>query len=104
MAKTKNFDGVIEAAHYAPNGQIEWVRAYLRKGFVFTDVMLLDRPTLLKQLKDGARFYTGKRKPYLGNVFELAQPVRVEGRDSSERIVAGNSPGKQDNLEGAPLF
>ena len=28
----KKYDGVIEAVHYAPDGQVEWVRAYLRRG------------------------------------------------------------------------
>ncbi|MBL7164655.1 MAG: hypothetical protein ISS57_18865 [Anaerolineales bacterium] len=104
MIKKKKFDGVIEAAHYAPNGQIEWVRAYERTGFVFTDWLKLDRPTLVGRLRDGARFYTGQRKAYLGNDFDIAEAVRLEGVEYSEIVVAGEAKGEQDHLEGVPVF
>jgi hypothetical protein len=104
MIRQKKFDGVIEAVHYAANGQIEWVRAYERKGFVFTDWLKLDRSALIERLKNGARFYIGQRKTYHGNDFEIADAVRLEGKAGSEVVVAGQTKGEKDNLEGAPIF
>ncbi len=104
MIRQKKFDGVIEAVHYADDGQIEWVRAYERVGFVFTDMLTLDRPTLINRLKDGARFFVGKRKAHMGNEFDLSEPVRVEGDEGAEFVVVGDAQGKKDSLEGVPIF
>jgi len=104
MIRQKKFDGVIEAVHYAPNGQIDWVRAYERKGFVFTDWLKIDRPALVERLKNGARFFVGQRKAFLGNDFDIADAVRIEGEEGSEVVIAGKAKGEQDNLKGVPIF
>ncbi len=104
MIKQKKYDGVIEAVHYAPDGQIDWVRAYERKGFVFTDWMKLDRATLVDRLKGGARFHAGQRKTRMGNDFEITVAIRLVGKEGSEVIVAGDSKGDVDHLEGVPIF
>ncbi len=105
MAKTPKVDGVIETVHYNPEGKIKWVRAYLRSGFVFNDVTLLDRETLVHRLQEGARFYTGRRIPFQGNKFELEYPLRLESHNGSERIVAGDSPSKEgDSLASVQPF
>ncbi|RME08573.1 MAG: hypothetical protein D6803_00865 [Anaerolineae bacterium] len=101
MAKPQKFDGVIETVHYNPDGKIEWVRAYLRHGFVFSDVMLLKREALMQRLKKGARFFTGRRLPFQGNRFEIQHPVRLIGSNGSEHIVAGDAPAEdRDSLAG----
>ena len=46
----KKFDGVIEAVHYSRGGQIDFVRAYERRGVTFSDRVLLNRKTLLERL------------------------------------------------------
>ena len=61
MIKKKQYDGVIVAARYTPQGEIDWVRAFERHGFVFSDRMNMDRETLLKNLREGKRFKTGER-------------------------------------------
>ena len=104
MIRQKKYDGVIEAVHYSADGQIEWVRAYERKGFVFTDWLKLDRATLLHRLKEGARFHVGHRKVHMGNDFEISEAVRLEGKEGSEVIVAGDPKGQSDHLEGVPIF
>ena len=104
MFRKKNFDGVIEAVRYAPDGQISWVRAYERSGFVFSDWLMLDRVSLLERLKEGQRFHLGQRKPYLGNDFELAEAVQLVGEEGSEKIISGDTQGNQDHLAGIPLF
>lgn len=104
MIRKKKFDGVIEAVRYDSDGNIAWVRAYERSGFVFSDWLMLDRASLIKHLKNGKRYLLGQRKPLLGNEFELADPVRLVGKAGNEKIVAGDSKGAQDSLEGIPLF
>ena len=59
MIKKIPYDGVVVAAHYKPQGEIDWVRAFVRHGFVFSDRMDLDRETLIKYLRDGKKFKTG---------------------------------------------
>ena len=59
MARQK-FDGVVEVVHLKPDGQVDWVRAYLRRGAAFSDHIKLDRSTLVEQIKSGKRYLTGK--------------------------------------------
>jgi hypothetical protein len=103
MAKAK-FDGVIESVHYAPDGSLAWARIYERRGPTFSDWVLLDRAGLVERLKAGKKFVLGRRVEYLSSTFEVSQPVRLEQRDGSEVIVAGdNALGKGDSLPGAPV-
>ena len=104
MIRKKKFDGVIEAVRYTPDGQIDQVRAYERSGFVFSDWLMLDRDALIEQLKDGKRWYIGHRKTYLGNDFEISEEVRLEGAAGVEKVVAGETDGKQDHLQTTPTF
>jgi hypothetical protein len=75
MARTK-FDGVIEAVHYTPGGQIILVRAYERRGAVWSERILIGRNELVGRLKQGKRFVTGQRKEYLGSNFQTGRAVR----------------------------
>jgi len=99
MAKV---DGVIEAVRYK-GGKIELVRMYERRGSTFSDHVLLDRPALVRRLKDGKNLVTGRRQLLLASTFEVALPVILSG-EKSEAIVT--SPGGRgiDRLEGVPLF
>ncbi len=103
MAKPK-FDGVIEAVHYQPDGQVEWVRAYERRGPAFSERILLDRQTLVERLVAGQRFVVGKRLPYLGSTFEVSQPVHLVQRSDGDALVVGDVQGEQDRLEGVPVI
>jgi hypothetical protein len=104
MARAKKYDGVIEAVHYRQDGQIDWVRAFERRGFVFTDWLKLDRQTLLERLQDGGRFYVGRRIPLMGNEFEISEAVRLAKNNGDEIIVAGDLKTDQDHLEGVPII
>jgi hypothetical protein len=103
MEKIK-YDGVIEAVHYNENGQVEWVRAYERRGSAFSDTVLLDRGTLIEQLKAGKIFFIGQRIAYMGNSFEVSQPVRIIEVNGKEILVSGDMTSEQDCLEGAPII
>lgn len=78
MEKMK-FDGLIEAVRYAPDGKIELVRAYERRGATFSDIILIDRANLVTRLKNGQKFVTGVRKEFLGSTFEPARIVQFNG-------------------------
>jgi hypothetical protein len=103
MAKQK-FDGVIEAVRYQPDGQIQWVRAYVRRGVVFSDRMLLDRKTLVEQLKAGKNYMVGRRMPLMASTFEVSGPVRLVEKDGQEVIVTGERGSSRDSLEGVPII
>lgn len=99
MARTK-IDGVIEAVQYSTRGDISIVRAYERHGVVWSDHVLLQREELLKRLVQGKRFAVGKRKLYLGSVFEIGPMImKVNGN-----IVSEDQAGTHDHLDGVPLF
>jgi len=102
MARMK-FDGVIEAARYAPDGKIVMVRAYERRGETFSDRVLLDRKTLVDQLKKGRKFVIGKRTPLMASTFEVGRSVRLAGGKGQEIISTSEKP-ERDLLEEAPLF
>ena len=102
MAKQK-FDGVIEAAHYSRNGQIDFVRAYERRGAIFSDHVLLDRKALLKRLKARKRFVTGTRQKFLAGTFAIHRDVSLVARDGRE-FVSTRADAAEDTLEGVPVI
>jgi hypothetical protein len=103
MAKSK-FDGVVEAVHYQPDGQVGWVRAYLRRGKIFTDRTMLDRQTLVEQLKSGKRYLVGERVPLMGGTFDVSSPLRVLQINGREVIVSSDTSAEKDHLEGVPII
>lgn len=103
MAKTK-VDGVVEAVRYTPQGQVAWVRAYLRRGPTFSDRLLLDRQALVDQLKAGKRFFSGSRLTYLAGTFELRQPLQLQQKNGQVIVVAGAAQAERDHLEGVPVL
>ena len=100
----KKFDGVIEAVRYSRNGQIGLVRAYERRGFTFSDRVLLDRKTLLERIKDGKEFITGQRKEYLASTFDTGKIVRLVTRNGKDILTTLENPPVKDKLEGTPAF
>ena len=99
MAPTK-LDGIIEAVRYEPDGKINLVRAYERRGAVWSDRILLGRKDLAERLKNGRRFAAGRRKEYLGNIFETGPAVRLE----QGSIVTAGQNVKRDLLHDVPRF
>jgi hypothetical protein len=103
MAKAK-FDGVIEAVHYKPDGQVDWVRSYLRRGPTFSDRLLIDRQTLIEHLKAGKNYMVGERIPQFASTFEVTVPVKVVQKDGKDFVIAGDSFSNQDHLAGVPII
>lgn len=103
MGKQK-LDGVVEAVHFASDGQVEWVRAYVRRGPVFSDHVLISRQELVTQLKGGKRFVAGRRKQYLGGIFEVTGPLRLEAHNGQEVLAMDEGRAGQDSLPGVPVI
>ena len=102
MAKIK-YDGVVEAVRYKPDGQVAWVRAYLRRGPTFSDHIIIDRSTLIQYLKSGKNFHAGQRIPYLASTFDIQDPLHVIQTNGRDVLITGDSPSSQDNLQGIPI-
>jgi hypothetical protein len=103
MANPK-YDGVIEAVHYSADGQVEWVRAYLRRGPTWGDRVILKRQELVEAIRSGKRMAIGKRIEFMAGTFEVSKPVQLAGAPGSERLVVSSDSTESDNLEGAPLL
>ena len=103
MAKPK-FDGVVEVVRYNPDGNIAWVRAYLRRGATFSDRVLIDRQTLIQDLKAGKRYVAGKRQEFMASTFDVAGPIEVRQVSGNDILVAGDGNAVKDHLEGVPII
>lgn len=103
MAKQK-IDGVIEAVHYRPDGQVDWVRAYLRRGSAWSDRVILSRSELIAQIKAGKKMMLGQRVPFMAGTFDVSAPVQVLGRDGQEVLSTTSAAPERDLLEGAPIL
>jgi hypothetical protein len=95
----KKFDGVIEAVRYAPDGKIALVRAYERRGAIFSDCVLINRAALVERLKKGEKFVTGQRQEFMASTFAIGAAVSLAG----EAVTTSSSAG-HDALENVPLF
>lgn len=93
------FDIVIEAVRYTSDGKIEVARAFERRGFAFSDHVLLSRQTLIDKLANGKKCVTGKRKEFLAGSFETDKTVQLIGGFISTAQIA-----TRDNLENVPIF
>ncbi len=103
MAKV-NYDGVVEAAHFRPDGQLDWVRVYERRGAVFSDRILLSREAFIRQLRAGKRYMVGERILNLGGKFNVSKPVRLFNQDGKPVIVVGDNQATNDELSGVPII
>jgi hypothetical protein len=99
-----NYDGVVEAAHFKPDGQLDWVRVYVRTFAVFSDRIILSRDVFIKQLKAGKRYMVGERILNMGGVFNVTQPVRLLEKNGKQVIIAGDALTTTDELMGVPII
>jgi hypothetical protein len=99
-----NYDGVLEAVHFKPDGQLDWVRVYERRGAVFTDRVMLSRDAFIKQLKAGKSYMVGERIPNLGGKFTVTLPVHLIQQDGKQVIVVGSAQAKMEELGGVPVI
>lgn len=98
----KKIDGVIEAARFK-NGQIQFVRAYERRGFTFSDWKLIDRKTLMERLQKGKKFVTGSREELKASTFKTQKPV-ILVKENGNEYISTRENSKQDELENVPFI
>lgn len=103
MAKPR-YDGVVQAVRYDDQGQVLWVRAFLRRGQVWSDQMVLKRSALIEQIKSGKRIVVGQRTRFSGATFETTDPVTVVNVNSHEILITGDTKAKTDSLPDVPLI
>lgn len=104
MANKVDYDGVLETAHFKADGQLDWVRVYVRMGSVFSDRIILSRDAFIEQLKHGRRYKVGERIFNLGGKFNVTQPVHLQQQDGRDVIVVGEGNPGQDELTGVPII
>jgi hypothetical protein len=98
----KKIDGLIEAVRLK-NGQIQFVRAYERRGTTFSDWVLLDRKSLIERLQKGKVFTTGTRQDFKASTFKTEKPVLLV-KENGHEYIATNENAKHDSLENLPFF
>jgi hypothetical protein len=103
MAKQK-LDGIVEAAHYAAGGQVEWVRAYERRGPTFSDLILIQREELIRRIKAGKKYAAGSRKEYLSSTFEVKSPLHVVRTGDKDYLAFSEEANSGDALPGLPVI
>jgi hypothetical protein len=102
--KKKNFDGVIDAVHYTPDGSVDWVRIYERRGPTFSDHVLIPRPVLVERLKSGKRFVTGKRLIHLASTFETFQVLQLIQHNGRDFLSLSDQDVDRDHLPDLPAI
>ena len=102
MTKQK-FDGLVEAVRYTPEGDVDWVRAYERRGPTFSDVILIQREELVKRIKAGKKFVTGQRKVYYASEFELSGTVHLAEKGGKTVLVVNEGSSNRDHLDGVSV-
>jgi hypothetical protein len=103
MAQRK-IDGVVEAAHYQPDGKLAWVRAYVRRGPTFSDRVKLNRDELIAQLQAGKQFYVGQRVKLKASTFDVGSPMRLLQHNGQSVVVTGEQHLDRDLLQGVPVL
>jgi len=95
----KKITTVIDSVRYLPDGRIDLVRVYERRGAIWSDYLLLSRPDLIKRIRKG-KITSGSRKRFLGSELEIGTPINYE----MDIFFTGNQRGKMDLLDGVPIF
>ena len=100
----KRADGVVDAAHFGPDGELLWLRAYERRGPTWSDLVLLDRQSLIQRMEAGKRFYVGKRRDYEASEFDLGERIQLQGKKKARVLVIGKGRADQDRLDALPVI
>jgi hypothetical protein len=99
----KRVDLVLVDARSSEDGRrLAVARGYERRGDVWSDLLILDRATLLARVKQGKRVFVGTPLDLPGD-FELQTPVRLSGDKTSPALVTGTGRNEAEVL-GLPVF
>ena len=101
--KARTLDVVLVAVRYdGSNKRVSMVRGNERRGFVWSDQVLLDRKVLVDRMKAKKRVVAGRQADLEGD-FEVYAPIHLKTTDQHDVLVAEGLNGDGDNL-GLPLF
>jgi hypothetical protein len=99
----RKFDVVLVAVRYGEEGgRLNVAQGYERRGFVWGDLVLLDRRSLVERLRAKKRVVTGHQAELPGD-FEVTATVHLTKDRGKEIIVADGHQAERDDL-GLPLF
>jgi hypothetical protein len=97
-------DLIIEAVHHKRNGQIDFVRAYQKRGATYSDCILMKRQELLEMLAKGKHVVTGQRILFLGTTFSDQTSVSLLTVNNKPTITITGSIAYQKELAEAPII
>lgn len=103
MAKIK-YDAVVQAVHYKPGGQVDWVRTFQRRGPIFSDYVVLDREALVEELKAGKKYKVGEREAQMGGTFDVSESLSLIQDGGNDILVTGETISERDHLDGVPII
>ena len=98
----KRLDIVVVAARYDPQGKLTVAQGFERRGQVWSDLILVDRDTLIRNLRSRRHVAVAAPTPVPGD-FEIVARVRLERRNEEETLTSNSAHADQDHLP-APLF
>jgi hypothetical protein len=99
----RKLDVVLVAARYDDAGRkLSLAQGYERRGFVWGDLVMLDREAIIDRIQSGKRVVAGRRAQLPGD-FEVIAPLRLQSLNSSRTIIAEGRAAEKDDL-GLPLF
>ncbi len=100
----KNDDGIIVAAHYKAEGDVDWVQAFLRRGPIWSDVEIISREALVEQIKSGKNYVAGTRVKYMGTTFKTGDTVNLITNNDHDILVTGDQESDTDRLDNIPIL
>jgi hypothetical protein len=98
----KPVDLLLVAARYGESTSLLQAQAYERRGPIWSDIILLDRATLIGRLQKGMRVFTGRPREMSGD-FDVLSPVRLIESEGHSVVRADGRESTGDDL-GLPLF
>jgi hypothetical protein len=100
---SRKLDVVLVAARYVRHSnELECSQAYVRRGPIWGDIVLLGRDEIIQRLEKKQRVVTGKPDAIPGE-FIVFHPVELDRRNGTQRLLVGQAGAKGDDL-GLPLF
>lgn len=102
---TERYDLILEAAHFSPNGQLEFARLYERRGPSYSDRVIFTREMLIEALKKNKKAAIGTRVKREASTFEIQSPVYLSSLSSPEVLVTTDGSSEStDSLPGLPYI
>ncbi|MBN1267014.1 MAG: hypothetical protein JXA25_16095 [Anaerolineales bacterium] len=98
----KKVDVILVAVKLSENGQMDFARGYLRRGPVWSDLVLLQREQLIERLQTGEKVYTGAETDMVGD-FEIHEQLQIETVNGKDLFIIGNEKATAEDL-GLPLL